>query len=189
VDGHAGVLQQRVQVPPIGRHRQQAGERIGQKQDQTEKAHAQRRLNGDRDRQSIRQPAPAKRDERRRPRHQNDVPQVQRALVSAPRGADLVHQRQRAIRVLRHVPHGKIVGHESVHQRQPADQREPELQPRAAHGDAGEFRPAQQPRQQRRQRLQHGDRQRQHDREVTDFDQVLARRHQNGFPGFRRGGG
>jgi hypothetical protein len=76
-----------------------------------------------------------------------------------------------------------------VHQREPADQRKPELQPGAAHGDAGEFRPAQQPRQQGRQCLQHGHRQRQHDREMADFDQVLTRRHQNGFPGFRRGGG
>ncbi len=187
VDGHARVLQQRVQVPPVAGNRQKARERIGQEQDQPQETGTERPLHRQRNRQTVREMAPAVPGKPRRPGHQNHVPQVQRTLVSTPHGADLVDQRQGTVGVLRHVPDREVVGHEGLRERGPAEHGQRQLQPGAAHRDAGQLRPTQRPRQQRRNRLQQGHRQRQHDREVAEFDQLLIGRDHRMFRSPPRG--
>ncbi len=123
----AEILQQRIEVTALGRHREAPVEGIRGKQQEgletdTDHAHDRQHPCQHHGRQVAREQrdghGPAAQDQR---------PQQQRALVRPPYGRHLVHQRQLGVAVLCYVQHREVIGQERVHQAGERHSHEKEL--------------------------------------------------------------
>jgi hypothetical protein len=136
MDGHAGILQQGIQVAAVRRRRQQALEGVrGQQQEQDEadgdQAHHAECIGHGRQGQAL-----AEGGHGNGPQRQDENPEQHRALVPAPDRRHLVEGRQQGVRVLRHIEHGEIVADEGGDQAAEGRAHRQKLRRRRRTGDA-----------------------------------------------------
>ena len=117
MEDHPRVLQERIQVRPLGRRRKEPQERVRGREDEEVEPERDEKERP----QNAREHLLGKLS--RRERHGKDPPgerrnpEEDRALVRAPDGGELVEPRQRVVGILRYVEDRKIARHECVGKR------------------------------------------------------------------------
>ncbi len=118
MEHHAGVLQQRIEVAPLHRAGQQTQERIRCEQHEQQQSGADGPHHAEHARDERQWQAAAEASHGHCPQRQHQRPQQHRSLMAAPYRRHAVDQRQRAVRVRRHVKHAEVVVDEGVCQRE-----------------------------------------------------------------------
>ncbi|MDQ1093600.1 hypothetical protein QE400_003013 [Xanthomonas sacchari] len=114
MDHQAGILQQRIEIAPFQRCRQQPCERVGGEQQKRQEADADQRQGTDHPRDDLGRQPPRIQRHRAGPQRQDQRPQQQRALVRTPHRGVAVHQRQQRVGVLGDIGDREILGHERM---------------------------------------------------------------------------
>ena len=108
---HAEILQQRVQIAPLFRGRDQPLERARRQQDEQQESDADQTHHAQDPRHHRLRQMAAEHADGEHPEAQDQQPQQHRPFMAAPERGDLVAQRQRARRIGRHVYDRKVVAH------------------------------------------------------------------------------
>ena len=127
MDHQTRVLQQRVQIAPVHRRRQQTIERIGCEQHEQQEAGGDQTHHTDHARHHLLRQMAAECGDRNRPHGKDERPQQQRTFVTAPQRRHAILNRQLRIGMFRNIQYGKIVTHEGVHQTANGDENDDEL--------------------------------------------------------------
>ncbi len=106
------ILQQRVQVPTIGRCRDESQERIRRRQREQQEADADEPEHSEYTRSEARRQLARAEGDGDRPDAQQENPEQQRAFMRTPHGGHSINHRQRGVRVLRDVEHREVEIHE-----------------------------------------------------------------------------
>ena len=169
MEGEAGVLQQRVQVAPVRRRREDAREGIRGQDGEGEEADGDPGLHAQHARaQGRRQVAPEARDRGAEQRQDQD-PEQHRAFVVPPDAGDLVEHRLGRVGVLHHVQHGEVGTHVGLREAQEGRGDQRELQHRGRLADRHPGGVAAGGADHRQAALDDGDQQGQQQGEVTDL--------------------
>ena len=169
VKGEAGILQERVQVAAIHRHREEPVERVRGGDDKEQCAKAEEPLDGEGAGAQARRQGAAEAGDEPAEQGEHEHPQHHRAFVAAPYAGDLVEHRLRQARILVDVAHREIGDDVRMDKRRKGERDQAELQecrgPRHIHQ-----RPALGLRAgERHHRLHRRHQERQDQREMTDF--------------------
>mmetsp|Transcript_68794 Transcript_68794/g.161818 ORF Transcript_68794/g.161818 Transcript_68794/m.161818 type:complete len:499 (+) Transcript_68794:746-2242(+) len=169
VGGHAGVLQQRVQVAPLGGRRQQPAEGVGRERDEGQEACRHKAQHALHPRRKRGRQRGAARGHQRTPGRQHPRPQQQRALMPAPGGGDAITQRQLLAGIGRDIGQRGVHLHKAGHQRgqRRAEQHKADRSQRPGQRHPAPLAALGAP--QRQHRLCHGRRERQQQRELTEL--------------------
>ena len=163
------VLQDRVEVAPLGRRLRDAQERVRGDQDEEIERAGDPGLHGEHvGAQCVRQVSSEQRDQRAEDA-QDQHPQQHRAFVIAPHAGELVDERHRRVRILEHVQHREIGADVSRGERAERGRREGELRERGRAGDTHQGRVVRARAPQRHRRLDQRERERQHQRVVAEL--------------------
>ena len=172
--GETRILQQRVQVAPVDRCRDQPVERVGRADDEGERAKAEQSLDrqGARPQRHRQRPTQSRDEPAEEGQHQD--PEHHRAFVAAPDPGHLVEHRLGGVGVLEDVPHREIRNDVGVHKDPEGERHESELhqcggsrqvhQWPAAHGRADE----------RQDALHQRHEEREHEREMPELYEHAA---------------
>ncbi len=171
VDREAEILQDRVEVLPLPRRRDQTPERIRGQQREGEEGDADTALRRERAGPQLRRQRTPRQCDQRAEQHEDEDPEQHRALVVPPDRGQLVDQRLRRMRIGRDVLDREIGDHIGRHQAAEGerDQKEAGDRRRRADGGQGRIVPAHAP--QRHDRLDDRDTERQCQSEMTDLDE------------------
>ncbi len=116
MDDQPRILQQRIEVATLQRHRKQPRKRVGGEQQERQKPDADQRHDAEHARDHMRRQLPRPDRHRAGPQPQHQRPQQQRAFVRTPHCRIAVHHRQQAVGILGDVAHRKILHQEGVRQ-------------------------------------------------------------------------
>ena len=116
VKHQAGVLQQRIQIAPIGRNVAQAQKRIGGDQHEQQETDRHQSQNTQHPRYHHLGQLTGKKRHRHHPGAQHHQPQQQRAFVPTPNAGNAVDIGQFGIGMLRHISDGEVIGKKSIGQ-------------------------------------------------------------------------
>ena len=111
MDREARILQQRVHVPPIERHRPKPQERVGGQQREQLEPHRCTAEHPDHPGAQRGGQVASEQPDRRAADCQDQAPEQDRALVIPPGAGDLVDHRLQRMGILGHVQHREIVDH------------------------------------------------------------------------------
>ncbi len=100
VNDHSGILQQRIQVTPVGRGRQQALERVRREQHEQQEADRNQRHHAENARHHFEGQMAAEQRHRQHPPREHQHPQQQRAFVTTPGRGETVKPRQAGIGII-----------------------------------------------------------------------------------------
>ena len=127
MDHHARVLEQRVQVAPVGRRGEDPQKRVGGKQCEEEKPGAHDSHYAEHPRHHIVGEVAAEERHADRPYAEYQRPQQYRAFVPAPYASDAVGDRERGIGVGSDIGDGEVIRDETVGEAAKGDGHEDEL--------------------------------------------------------------
>jgi hypothetical protein len=174
MDHHARVLQQRIEVAPVGRRREQAVERVRGEQHEGEEPGADETHDAEHARRHLLGEVGAEEAHRGHPDAEHQAPEEQRSFMAAPCAGDAVVQRQSAVRIQRHVLHGEVVGREGVDEAAEGECDEQRLPLRRRPSERHPCKVSASRPHKRERSLEQGDREGQRERELSELGNHLV---------------